>query len=150
MLLGWFLAALVCPLVCRGSEAGPTDDQFEYGTRSKDRRFLAGVSKDFNAPFDLLAQGEAWLQKETGVRIYFDYYGVFLGNPTGGLSQSVGYSHEIVVGGHFDLEKIIGWTGASLTASFADGAGSNLSESIGNYFVVSESYFPWGPSWRAP
>ena len=134
---------LVCPAVCPATETGPTEDQLEYGTRSKDRRFLhkfaAEVSKDFNAPFDMLAQGQAWLVKETGVRLYFDYYGDFLANPTGGLSQSVGYSHEIVVGGHFDLEKIIGWSGASITASFAEGAGYNLSNNVGNYFVVSES-----------
>ena len=138
------LAVLASPDICPGNEAGPTDDQLEYGTRSKDSRFLhevsSEVSKDFNAPFDMLAQGQAALQKETGVKLYFDYYGVFLGNPTGGLSQAVGYSHEIVVGGHFDLEKIIGWSGATLTASFAEGAGHNLSQNIGNYFVVSESY----------
>lgn len=132
------------PFPCFGSELPPTDDQLEYGTRSKDRRFLHDlsgvVSRDFNAPFDALAKGQAFVQKETGVRLYFDYYGVFLGNPTGGLSQSVGYTHEIVVGGHFDLEKIFGWRGAMLTASFAEGAGHNLSENIGNYFVVSESY----------
>ena len=101
---------LVCPAVCPANEAGPTEDQLEYGTRSKDRRFLhkfaAEVSKDFNAPFDMLAQGQAWLVKETGVRLYFDYYGDFLANPTGGISQSVGYSHEIVVGGHFEPEAI--------------------------------------------
>ena len=134
---------LVCPAVCPANEAGPTEDQLEYGTRSKDRRFLhevaAEVSKDFNAPFNMLADGQAWLAKETGVRLYFDYYGDFLANPTGGLSQSVGYTHEIVVGGHFDLEKIIGWSGASITASFAEGAGYNLSNNVGNYFVVSES-----------
>ena len=123
---------------------GLTGDQLEYGTRSKDPRFLqdfaAEAAKDFNAPFDALASGQAAVQKETGVRLYFDYYGVFLGNPTGGLSQAVGYSHEIVLGGHFDLDQIIGWKGAVFTASFAEGAGHNLSQNIGNYFVVSESY----------
>jgi len=138
------VAFLVSASLCRGSETGPSDDQLEYGTKSKDRRFLrdfaSGVSTDFNAPFEMLARGQAAVQKETGVRLYFDYYGVFLGNPTGGQSQAVGYSHEIVLGGHFDLEKIAGWHGAMLTASFAEGAGSNLSENIGNYFIVSESY----------
>ena len=141
---GLLVALLLCLGVGLGSGAPPTDDQLEYGTRSRDRRFLpemAGeISKDFQIPFGLLAQGQSELQRETGVRLYFDYYGVFLGNPTGGLSQSVGYTHEIVIGGHFDLEKIMGWHGAMLTASFAEGAGHNLSENIGNYFLVSESY----------
>ena len=121
-----------------------TEDQLEYGTKAKDQRFWHGVeaeaTKDFNTPFDRLAQGQASLQKETGVRLYFDYYGDFLANPTGGLSQSVGYSHKIVFGGHFDLDKIMGWKGAVLTASFAEGAGYNLSNNVGNYFIVSESY----------
>ncbi|MEI6072930.1 MAG: carbohydrate porin [Verrucomicrobiae bacterium] len=133
-------------LACAGS-AGASDltaDHLEYGTRSKDERFLqdfaSEAARDFNAPFDLLAKGQAALQKEAGILLYFDYYGVFLGNPTGGLDQSVGYSHEIVIGGHFDLDKMIGWKGAVLTASFADGTGHNLSQNIGNYFTVSESY----------
>jgi len=137
--------AVIGLAACAGiASAAPTEDQLEYGTRSKDPRFLQdfgiAVARDFNAPFNLLAEGKAAMQKETGVQPYFDYYGVFLGNPTGGLSQAVGYSHEIVIGGHFDLEKIVGWTGATLTASFAEGAGHNLSQNIGNYFIVSESY----------
>lgn len=133
-----------CAEWCHGSQTGPTDDQLEYGTRSKDARFLQHFAReaaqDFNAPFNLLGEGQAAIQKQTGLRLYFDYYGVFLGNPTGGLSQSVGYSHEIVIGGHLDLEKMVGWKGAVLTASFGDGAGHNLSQNIGNSFNVSESY----------
>ena len=45
MLRASCLALLVSAVVCRGSEAGPTDDQLEYGTRSRDRRFLAGGPK---------------------------------------------------------------------------------------------------------
>jgi porin len=126
------------------SQASLTDDQLEYGTRTKDRRFLRDFSdetqRDFNAPFQLLAGWQEAFQRETGIRLYFDYYGVFLGNPVGGLSQGVGYSHEIVFGGHVDLDRIFGWQGATFTASFGDGAGYNLSRRVGNFFTVSESY----------
>jgi porin len=126
------------------SQAGLTDDQLEYGTRPKDRRFLRDFTseaiRDFDVPFDLLAKGQQALQKETGVRLYFDYYGDFLGNPSGGLSHSVGYTHEIVMGGDFDLDRILGWKGAVFTASFGEGTGHNLSQNIGNYFTASESY----------
>jgi len=137
-------AACLVSQLARANQDGLTDDQLEYGTRSKDRRFLADFAEelreDFNSAFDLVARGQSDLQKGTGIRAYFDYYGVFLANPTGGLSQSVGYSHEIVVGAHLDLEKIVDWQGATITVSFAEGAGHNLSEDIGNYFIVSESY----------
>lgn len=142
----WFKRAVIGTMACGGLLIAQdlTEDQLEYGTKAKDQRFWHGVeaeaTKDFNTPFDRLAQGQASLQKETGVRLYFDYYGDFLANPTGGLSQSVGYSHKIVFGGHFDLDKIMGWKGAVLTASFAEGAGYNLSNNVGNYFIVSESY----------
>jgi porin len=138
------LALAACPMACPGNELGPTDDQLEYGTRAKDRRFLqevsADVAKDFNAPFDLLAREQEAIRKKTGVTIYFDYYSNFLGNPSGGLSQSSAYSHEIVAGAHFDLEKMTGWQGATLTASFGEGTGRQLSQDIGNYFGVSEAY----------
>lgn len=140
-LLAVFLVASVSSAsVAWASQADLTDDQLEFGTRSKDRRFLSDAVDELNAPFDFISRGQADFQNQTGVRLFFDYYGVFLANPTGGVSQSVGYSHEIVVGGHFDLEKIFGWRGATFTASFAEGAGHNLSEDIGNYFTVSESY----------
>lgn len=144
--LGWLLAGISLVVFAPGVRAvtDKTDDQLEYGTRTKDRRFLqdfgAEAAKDFNAPFDMLARGQDAVQKATGVRLYFDYYGDVLGNPLGGLSQNVAYTHEIVVGGHFDFEKILGWQGAQLTASFAEGTGYNLSNDIGNYFAVSESY----------
>ncbi|MEI8078152.1 MAG: carbohydrate porin [bacterium] len=138
------LALVAGPLAYSDHEPGPTDDQLEYGTRAKDRRFLqtvsAEVAKDFNAPFDLLAQELATIRKQTGVTLYFDYYGNFLSNPSGGLTQSSAYSHEIVVGANVDLEKITGWQGATLTASFGEGTGRQLSQEIGNYFGVSEAY----------
>lgn len=124
--------------------ADPTEDGLEYRLKPKDARFLPRVDeeipRDFNTPFDMIAAAQAAVKRDFGVRLYFDYYGVFLGNVSGGLSREVGYTHEIVIGGQFDLEKIVGWRGASFTASFADGAGHNLSQNVGNYFTVSESY----------
>ncbi|MEI8341837.1 MAG: carbohydrate porin [Verrucomicrobiota bacterium] len=135
---------MTCAGWSQASQTALTDDQLEYGTRPKDRRFLKefeeGVVRDFDAPFTLLANGQQALQKATGVRLYFDYYADFLGNPTGGISHAVGYTHEIVVGGDFDLDRILGWKGAVFTASFAEGTGHNISQNIGNYFTASESY----------
>lgn len=77
---------------------------------------------------------------EKGVTPFFNYWGVFLGNPVGGLSQGTAYSHEILYGATFDMNKLVGWKGASFKISGADAAGENLSTTIGNVFNVSESY----------
>ena len=50
---------VVCAEGAFGSQVGLTEDQLEYGTRTKDTRFLPDFSDememDFNAPFQLLA-----------------------------------------------------------------------------------------------
>jgi len=87
-----------------------------------------------------------WLEAEFtkasdhGVTPFFNYWGVFLGNPVGGLTREVAYTHEMLFGATFDMEKLVGWKGASLKISGADATGRNLSTDIGNVFNVSESY----------
>lgn len=43
---------------------------------------------------------------------------------------------------NFDLEKLIGWQGGTFVWSFADNAGSNLSQHVGNNFQISTDYGP--------
>lgn len=87
-----------------------------------------------------------WLEAEftkasdAGVTPFFNYWGVFLGNPVGGLSREAAYTHEMLFGATFDMEKLAGWKGASFRISGADATGRNLSTDIGNVFNVSESY----------
>jgi len=84
-------------------------------------------------------EGGASLADE-GVHPFLAYYGVFLSNPVGGRTQSAAYSHEIIFGVNFDLDKLANIPGASFTISGVDAVGTNLSDSIGNLFYVSESY----------
>lgn len=77
---------------------------------------------------------------DNGVTPFFNCWGVFQGNPAGGLSQEAAYTQEMVFGATFDMEKLLGWKGASFNISGADATGRNLSGTIGNVFTVSQAY----------
>jgi porin len=77
---------------------------------------------------------------DEGVTLSLSYYGVFQGNPVGGVTQETAYSHSIFVGVELNFEQLVCLPGASLLISGADGAGNNLSTSIGNINNVSEAY----------
>jgi len=87
-----------------------------------------------------------WLEAEFtkagdhGVTPFFNYWGIFQGNPVGGLSQDVAYAHEMLFGATFDMEKLAGWKGASFKVSGSANSGRNLSTQIGNVFDTAESY----------
>lgn len=78
--------------------------------------------------------------KDSGVRPFVTYYGVFQGNPVGGIDQSTAWSQELVFGAALDLDKLFKLPGASLVISGADAAGRNLSDDIGNIFTASQAY----------
>ena len=47
-----------------------------------------------------------------GAKIFADYYGVFQGNPVGGLSQDFAYSQYLIFG--VEAKEPLGWHGATL------------------------------------
>ncbi len=109
---------------------------------------LAGLLLSGSPAFSQAVQWEKfpnWIETEfqksgeRGVLPFFNYWGVFQGNPVGGNSQTTAYSQEMLFGATFDMEKLAGWQGASFRISGADNAGRNLSETIGNVFTVSQS-----------
>lgn len=77
---------------------------------------------------------------DAGVRPSFNYWGDFLANPVGGVSQEASWMQLLVVGGEVSLEKFLGWRGGSVVTSFSDAAGSNLSLPVGNVFTISQAY----------
>jgi porin len=77
---------------------------------------------------------------DKGITLSLSYYGVFQGNPVGGITQETAYSHSIFFGVELNLEQLVCLPGASLLISSADGAGNNLSIPIGNINTVSEAY----------
>jgi len=92
-------------------------------------------SPDILARISSLAQTAA---KPIGVELFVDYYGVFQGNPVGGLSQAFAYSQYLPFG--FEWKEPLGWRGGGLRVSAVSGAGRNLSENIGNVFGVSQAW----------
>ncbi len=105
----------------------------------------APVARGSTASADLfwfpnLVESEFEKAGDHGVTPFFNYWGVFQGNPVGGLTREVAYTDEMLYGVTLDMEKLVGWKGASFKISGAQNNGRNLSTDIGNVFNVSESY----------
>jgi porin len=76
--------------------------------------------------------------EEAGVKLTFTYYGDALGNPTGGVYQGMGYSGRFTTIVDADLEKIMGWTGATFHVSGQQIHGPGLSlNNLDNLLIVS-------------
>jgi porin len=93
------------------------------------------------APENIFSTASHYLQASNnpvGVDFFVDYFGVFQGNPVGGQSQSFAYSQYLPFG--FEWKEPLGWRGGALRVSAVSGAGSNLSETIGNAFTVSQAW----------
>lgn len=80
----------------------------------------------------------------SGLKFFYGYYGVVVGNPYGGNAQGTNYTHEMVYGVKANLDKLAGWKGGEFVVSGAYDAGDNLSNKIGNFFISSESYISHG------
>ncbi len=79
---------------------------------------------------------------DAGVSFGGAYTAYFLGNASGGRSRGFAYNHMLFFQLTGDLEKLVNWQGATLVWSWADNAGSNLSNTIGNNFQASTGYGP--------
>jgi porin len=108
-------------------------------------RLVAAPPEPIQKPVKLLGLGENVDQEFanlTGIGITpsLTYYGVFQGNPVGGVQQRTAYSQLILFGVELNFEKLVGLRGGSLTISGAQVAGENLSSYIGNINTVSEAF----------
>lgn len=65
---------------------------------------------------------------QEGVQLSFNYYGEVMGNPSGGERQGARYDGRLAAIVEADLNRLVGWPGASFYASFHDLQGSSLSE----------------------
>jgi porin len=82
-----------------------------------------------------------WLDEDKGIEFSLSYTTNLAGNPSGGLRQGFTYTDNIGFGVQLDLEKLIGWQGASITVSGLDRNGTSLSQDyIGNQFTVQQIY----------
>ena len=79
---------------------------------------------------------------DRGISFQGSYTAFFMGNVSGGQTQDFAYNHMLFFQLNLDLEKIANWKGGTIVWSWADNAGSNLSNSIGNDFQISTDYGP--------
>jgi porin len=86
----------------------------------------------------------AWREglADDGISFSGSFDSFFFGNPAGGQSQAFAYTQSLYFQLDADLEKIAGWKGGSLVWSWADNAGSDLSQAVGNEFQIVGDYGP--------
>jgi porin len=76
-----------------------------------------------------------------GVSLTLSYTGEAAANPSGGIRQGSDYTGQVYLGGDFDLNRIMGWEGATLHVAVTDRHGRNLAaDDIGNNTSVQEVY----------
>ncbi len=82
-----------------------------------------------------------WLDEDMGVEVSGTYTTDLAGNPVGGMRQDFTYTDNIAFGLKLDLEKLVGWQGATFTIAATDRNGDSLSQdAIGNQFTVQQIY----------
>ncbi len=95
-------------------------------------------------------QGETLLGDFWGTRNYLDDSGVDIsatyanniaGNVTGGKSRGFTYADNFGFGVELDMNKLVGWQGATLVVSGLNRDGTSLSQDyVGNQFTVQQIY----------
>ncbi|MEO8204805.1 MAG: carbohydrate porin [Chthoniobacterales bacterium] len=76
--------------------------------------------------------------KNRGMDIFGGYSAEVWGNPTGGFQQGSVYTGLLNFGVNLDLEKAVGWKGATMRTNWLWLSGSNISQNdIGNFLTVS-------------
>ena len=108
-------------------------------------RLFAASPEPVQKPVQPLGLGPAINQGFTtltnlGVTPFLAYYGVFQGNPVGGIQQRSAYSHLLLFGATLNFDKLLGIPGSSLMISGAEATGKNLSDYVGNINAVSEAF----------
>jgi porin len=75
---------------------------------------------------------------DAGVDITFSYYGELLSNPVGGVRQGLIYEGRLGTLIDADLDKLVGWSGATFHASIHQINGEGLSAGfVENLMLVS-------------
>ncbi|MFV0416750.1 MAG: carbohydrate porin [Chthoniobacterales bacterium] len=78
---------------------------------------------------------------DDGVDVILNYTTNIAGNPVGGMQRGFTYTDNTNFGLNLNLEKLVGWKGATFTISALNRSGTSLSEKyIGNQFTVQQIY----------
>jgi len=77
---------------------------------------------------------------KSGVTFCLHYIGEILGNPTGGVHRGAIYEGRLEMALNLDLEKLVGWSGATIHANAYQIHGRGLSaNNLGNIMTVSNT-----------
>lgn len=78
---------------------------------------------------------------EAGVKFRGDYVSETYANVRGGLERGSAYAQQLRLGADLDMERIVGWSGATLHFTINDRRGTGISSDyIGNRLPVQEVY----------
>jgi len=67
-----------------------------------------------------------------GVTPYFTYDAIMAGNVAGGLKRGSAYGQNLGFGLTFDMQKLVGWQGATININGVDRAGNTVRPDVGN------------------
>jgi len=85
--------------------------------------------------------GERTALEESGFSLTGSYEGNIAGNVSGGFGRGWAYAENLDLSFHFDLEKLMGWHGASFLIDALDRNGSNLSaDEVGNVYTIQQVF----------
>lgn len=74
-----------------------------------------------------------------GVKPFVKYWGDFLSNPVGGVSQTADWFQLLVYGVRLDLERLMRWKGGEFTLSAIDTGGDNIQNDVGTNFTPAQA-----------
>jgi len=72
--------------------------------------------------------------KDDGVEFFAFYNAIIAGNPVGGKNATFAYADDFYFGTKLDLEKLVGWSGASLTVSGVNRDGHSIAPALGSIY----------------
>jgi len=82
----------------------------------------------------------AQLQDE-GVTPYAYYTSITIGNPSGGINQTgPKYAQDVSFGLNFDMQKLVGWDGATINICGIDRLGETIQKDVGSVYDPVQIY----------
>jgi porin len=135
---GWTIFMLMLSV----SAYGGVDNNTDQGTG---REVTSGKDTTSDWWYGRYATGEwAGLRsqlEDEGITPYVFYTSIVAGNPVGGLAQ-VGprYAQDVSLGLTFDLQKLVGWEGATINLNGIDRFGKTIRPEVGSIYDPVEIY----------
>jgi porin len=130
------LCALSSPLCAQNnnSRALPAEDR-TYPAAAPEPPEQSGFSDWWNGDY---ATGDWFGLRDTlrddGLEFFGYYNAIIAGNVAGGNSRDFRYADDFYFGGKLDLEKLIGWQGASFTVSGINRDGQSIQPGLGSQY----------------